>query len=61
MLPSAYADEHISHYTRDELIRLYQSKGYGIEEVRYILNGELILKLRKPEATNSPPGNLKTI
>jgi SAM-dependent methyltransferase len=48
VLPSAYADEHISHYTRAELIGLYEKRGYALEGERTILRGELILKLRKP-------------
>jgi SAM-dependent methyltransferase len=47
VLPSAYADEHISHYTRAELVRLFREQGYHLEAERMILRGELILKLRK--------------
>jgi SAM-dependent methyltransferase len=49
ILPQAYADEHITHYTyhdlRDEFVN---QRGYALEAVRYILQGELILGLRKP-------------
>jgi SAM-dependent methyltransferase len=48
VLPSAYADEHISHYTRAELLDLFEGRGYKLEAERTILRGELILKLRKP-------------
>lgn len=49
ILPQAYADEHITHYTFDELYNEFISKrGYKLEETRYILQGELILGLRKP-------------
>jgi SAM-dependent methyltransferase len=48
VLPSAYADEHISHYTRAELLGLFEERGYALEAERMILQGELILKLRKP-------------
>jgi dolichol-phosphate mannosyltransferase len=47
VLPSAYADEHISHYSNDELVYLFRRRGYTLEATRYILHGELILKLRK--------------
>lgn len=47
VLPSAYADEHISHYSRKELLALFEVRGYKLEATRYILNGELILKFRK--------------
>lgn len=45
--PGAYADEHIAHYTRGELIDLFESQGFTLEAVRYILRGELILAFRK--------------
>jgi dolichol-phosphate mannosyltransferase len=45
--PGAYADEHISHYTRHELIELFERRGYVLEATRYILRGELILAFRK--------------
>ena len=46
--PGAYADEHIAHYTRDELIARYTGMGWTHEATRYILRGELILAFRKP-------------
>jgi dolichol-phosphate mannosyltransferase len=49
LLPQAYADEHITHYTKRELIEEFVHKrGYTAEAVMYILQGELILGLRKP-------------
>ncbi len=45
--PGAYADEHISHYTRNELIGFFEKKGFRLEAIRYILQGELILAFRK--------------
>ena len=49
LLPQAYADEHITHYTRQELIQEFVlERGYKLESVKYILKGELILALRKP-------------
>ncbi len=45
--PGAYADEHISHYTRKELIDLFEKRGFRLEHTRYILKGELILAFRK--------------
>jgi len=48
VLPSAYADEHISHYTKQELIGLFEARGYKLQFVRYILRGELILTFQKP-------------
>jgi SAM-dependent methyltransferase len=46
--PGGYADEHISHYSRDELVALFTSKGYSLEDVRYILSGELIRAFPSP-------------
>jgi dolichol-phosphate mannosyltransferase len=48
LLPQAYADEHVTHYTFDELhTDLVEKRDYRLEAVRYILRGELILALRK--------------
>ena len=44
----AYADEHIAHYTRRELIELFEGRGFRLEDTRYIHRGELILAFRKP-------------
>ncbi|HEX4749074.1 MAG TPA: methyltransferase domain-containing protein, partial [Bryobacteraceae bacterium] len=48
--PGAYADEHIAHYTRSELVTLFHNRGFRVEDTRYILRGELILAFRKPAA-----------
>jgi SAM-dependent methyltransferase len=49
LLPQAYADEHITHYTYAELVYEFVSqRGYKLENARYILKGELILGFRKP-------------
>ena len=45
--PGGYADEHIAHYTRAELVRLLDARGFTLDETRYIMRGELILALRK--------------
>jgi 2-polyprenyl-3-methyl-5-hydroxy-6-metoxy-1,4-benzoquinol methylase len=50
--PGAYADEHIAHYTRAELIAHFARRGFTHEATRYILRGELILALR---AAPGPP------
>jgi dolichol-phosphate mannosyltransferase len=48
-LPQAYADEHITHYTFQELVYEFVNlRGYTLETSHYILQGELILALRKP-------------
>jgi SAM-dependent methyltransferase len=48
--PGGYADEHISHYTREGLLAEFARRGFTYEATRYILRGELILALRKPGA-----------
>jgi SAM-dependent methyltransferase len=45
--PGGYADEHIAHYSREELLDFFQSRGFAHEATRYILRGELIMAFRK--------------
>jgi len=45
--PGGYADEHIAHYDRDELVRSLGARGFALDETRYIMRGELILAFRK--------------
>ena len=45
--PGAYADEHITHYTRAGLIQLMATHGFRFESSGYILNSELILLFEK--------------
>jgi dolichol-phosphate mannosyltransferase len=49
VVPGGYAEEHISHYTRRELIEMFERRGFKHEATRYILRGEVILALRKME------------
>ena len=50
ILPQAYADEHITHYTYQEIFyEFVEKRGYKMKDRRYILQGELILSLRKPK------------
>jgi dolichol-phosphate mannosyltransferase len=51
--PGGYADEHISHYTLDELRDIFTERGFILEDIRYILKGELIMALRKKAPTGS--------
>ena len=48
VVPGGYAHEHISHYTLRELNRIFEHRGFVLEDMRYILHGELILAFRKP-------------
>jgi SAM-dependent methyltransferase len=45
--PGGYADEHVAHYTYDELMNIFTSRGFTFEGHRYILRGELIMAFRK--------------
>jgi SAM-dependent methyltransferase len=56
--PGAYADEHIAHYTYDELVRIFTERGFTLEASRYILQGELILAFRKGHAHTAEQNGL---
>ena len=47
LIPGGYADEHITHYTRDELRQALRRHGFRLEKQRYIGGGELIGRYRK--------------
>lgn len=47
ILPNAYAQEHITHYTKDSLIQMLERNGFSPIEFSYILGGELIIKAVK--------------
>jgi dolichol-phosphate mannosyltransferase len=47
LMPHAYADEHISHYTLASLQAILRDNGFEIESVRTILKGEITIKARK--------------
>jgi len=54
LLPQAYADEHITHYTYHDLCEEFVNRrGYGLDAVRYIMQGELILGFRKPPSRDA--------
>ncbi|MFH1778479.1 MAG: glycosyltransferase [Candidatus Omnitrophota bacterium] len=47
LVPGGYADEHISHYTRGDLVRRMENMGFKMESYKYILGSELICKFAK--------------
>lgn len=47
VLPNAYADEHITHYTRRRLSRLLAEHGFEVIDHAYICGAELIVKAVK--------------
>lgn len=49
LLPNAYADEHITHYTREKLLGYIEPMGYTLVSYKYILGGELIMKFIKEQ------------
>lgn len=53
--PGAYADEHIAHYTHEELVSIMQDRGMVHEASRYIARGELIAAFRRPGAGAGTP------
>jgi dolichol-phosphate mannosyltransferase len=55
--PGGYADEHIAHYTRHELLEMFDRRGFTHEATRYILRGELILAFRKPFSRSAESGD----
>ena len=48
LLPGAYAKEHITHFTRQELDRRLRAAGYEVLDCRYVGFSEMIFKARKP-------------
>lgn len=47
ILPNAYAEGHIAHYTYAELLRLLEESGFEVLTYRYICQSELIIKAKK--------------
>jgi len=44
--PSGYADQHVAHFTRAEICEEMERRGLAVEECRYILDAEMIIKAR---------------
>src|SRR5438445_6703901 len=49
VLPGGYADEHITHFTNEELTTRLRAAGYEILDCQYVGFCEMILQARKPE------------
>ncbi|MCH2170879.1 glycosyltransferase [Myxococcota bacterium] len=49
LLPNAYGDDHITHYTRHQLMELLVEYGFSIREYHYIVGAELIALCVKEE------------
>jgi dolichol-phosphate mannosyltransferase len=52
--PGGYADEHITHYSRENLAAYLQGKGFAIEGVEYVGGSEMIFSLKKLGPMVSP-------
>jgi dolichol-phosphate mannosyltransferase len=49
VMPWAYRDEHVTHYTRADLSALLERMGFVHEQNAYIAHAELIMRYRKPK------------
>jgi SAM-dependent methyltransferase len=49
LLPYAYGDDHITHYTRYRLTEELADTGFATLRYRYVLGGELIMQCVKRE------------
>ncbi len=47
LLPGAYAEQHITHYTSESLEKALRDNGFEILESRYVGGSELIIRARK--------------
>ena len=60
--PGGYADEHITHYSMQNLSIYLQGKGFEVESVQYVGSSEMIFSLRKlpPMASSVPARPIRT-
>jgi len=49
LLPYAYADDHITHYTRFRLTEELARAGFAIQHYAYVFGGELVMQCVKRE------------
>jgi uncharacterized cupin superfamily protein len=49
LIPGGYADEHITHYTKEELVHLIEGLGFVFADIKYVLGSEMILLFTKGE------------
>lgn len=45
--PGGYADEHITHYSRANLQRYLEGRGFSVESLDYVFGAEMIFTLKK--------------
>jgi hypothetical protein len=58
LMPGGYKDQHITHYTLEQLREILARYNIVIEETAYIARSELILKCRKAGREESARGDL---
>jgi SAM-dependent methyltransferase len=60
--PGGYADQHITHYSRQNLSTYLQGKGFAVESVDYVGGSEMIFSLTKlaPMASPVPARSVRT-
>ena len=49
LIPGGYADEHITHYSKEELVRFVEELGFVFTDIEYVLGSEMILLFIKGE------------
>lgn len=47
LIPGGYADEHVTRYTREELVHFLEGLGFHHLETRYVLGSEMIMVFRR--------------
>jgi SAM-dependent methyltransferase len=50
LIPGGYADEHITQYTKVELIHSMEELGFVFCDIKYVFGSEMIMLFRKAEA-----------
>jgi SAM-dependent methyltransferase len=55
LLPNAYGDDHITHYTRASLERELAESGFAVVGHRYVFRGELVVRCVKRGAPPDAP------
>ena len=56
LMPGGYKDEHITHYTREQLTQIMIRHGFAVEEVAFVGGGELIMRCQKIELRDRARG-----
>ncbi len=60
-MPGGHKDEHITHYTLEQIRQILARHGIAIEETAYIARSELILRCRKVEREDRARGDIAEV